>query len=165
MYVILIKGQLGRCTHFIDPSLGEEQIAALQDKLNAEDAEVERLKGIAEDKVPETMNLGVENIWLQKLEGDSQVFTKDEGNLVYGVTVLRNIYWPGWVTIGYVMKYFIQKSGYCNFYLGNGLKAIQPSWNEYTNPDIEVEGNDCKEEDEPNPKEEPKAVEENPKEG
>ena len=49
----------------------------LQEKLNAEDAEVERLKGIAEDKVPETMNLGVENIWLQKLEGDSQIFTKD----------------------------------------------------------------------------------------
>ena len=67
------------------------------------------MKGIADDKVPEAQVplLGSENIWIQKTEGDTQVFTKDEASLVYGVSVLRNIYWPGWVTIGYVISEFI----------------------------------------------------------
>lgn len=63
---------------------------------------MDRLRGITEDKVPEEAGLGVENTWTLKVVGDSQVFTKDDASLVYAVTVLRNIYWPGWTTIGYV---------------------------------------------------------------
>ena len=37
-----------------------------------------------------------------------------------------------------------QKNGYCNFYLGNGLKSTQASWNEYANPDLQPEANDTK---------------------
>lgn len=37
-----------------------------------------------------------------KVFGNPQIFTKDDANLVYGVVGLRNIFWPGWTTIGYV---------------------------------------------------------------
>lgn len=94
--------KLARCSHFIDPSLSEDDMMALTDKLNNEDAEVERLRPITEDKPPENSPLAVDNIWTLKVVGDSQVFVKEESNLVYGVVVLRNVYWPGWVTVGYV---------------------------------------------------------------
>lgn len=46
--------------------------------------------------------MGVENIWQLRQCGDSQVFNQGEGSVGYGVVVIKNIFWPGWVTIGYV---------------------------------------------------------------
>jgi hypothetical protein len=60
------------------------------------------LRGITEDKLPEGSSFGVENIWQLRVIGDTQVFQKDEASSVYGVAVLKNLYWPGWVTVGYV---------------------------------------------------------------
>jgi hypothetical protein len=60
------------------------------------------LTAISEDKVAEELGLGVESPWVVKVVGDSQVFTKEDANLVYAVIALRNIFWPGWLTIGYV---------------------------------------------------------------
>ena len=73
--------------------------------LTTNDPEVERLRGITEDKVPESMNMGMESPWTIRFEGNPQVFAKDDVNNVYGVAVLRNIFWPGWTTIGYVLCY------------------------------------------------------------
>ena len=49
--------------------------------------------------------MGVENVWQLRQCGDGQVFQQGEANCVYGVVSLRNIYWPGWVTVGYVVVY------------------------------------------------------------
>jgi hypothetical protein len=63
---------------------------------------VERLRSITEDKLPEGNQYSLENIWQIKNVGVSQVFQKDEASNVYGAVVLKNLYWPGWVTVGYV---------------------------------------------------------------
>jgi hypothetical protein len=44
--------QLGRCTHYIDPATPEDQIEALTAELAEKDPEIERLRGITEDKLP-----------------------------------------------------------------------------------------------------------------
>ena len=74
-------------------------------ELAEKDPEVERLRGVTEDKLPEGSPLGVENVWQLRQCGDGQVFQQGEANCVYGVVSLRNIYWPGWVTVGYVVVY------------------------------------------------------------
>jgi hypothetical protein len=53
--------------------------------------------------LPEGSPLGVENVWQIRLVGDTQVFQKDEGVSVYGAVTLRNLYWPGWVTVANVI--------------------------------------------------------------
>lgn len=63
---------------------------------------MERLRSITEDKLPEGNQYGLENIWQIRNVGVSQVFQKDEASNVYGAVVLKNLYWPGWVTLGYV---------------------------------------------------------------
>lgn len=78
-------------------------------ELAEKDPEIERLRSITEDKLPEGSPLGVENIWQVKVAGDNQVFQKDEAPHVYGVVVLKNIYWPGWTTIGYVPHLIFRK--------------------------------------------------------
>jgi hypothetical protein len=40
-----------------------------------------------------------------KSMGNNQVFPKDEAQNVYAVAVLKNVLWPGWVTIGYVLLF------------------------------------------------------------
>ena len=69
--------QLGRCTHYIDPALPEDQIEAATAELAEKDPEVERLRAITEDKLPEGSPLGVENVWQLRVVGDTQVFQKD----------------------------------------------------------------------------------------
>ena len=114
--------QLGRCSHFVDPSISEDQIEALTAQLAEKDPECERLRSITEDKLPEalTASLGIENIWTLKTEGDIQIFSKEESQLVYGVTVLKNIYWPGWVVVGYVALPLFRKEGTAIFILEEG---------------------------------------------
>jgi hypothetical protein len=41
--------------------------------------------------------------------GNTQVFQKDEAPNVYGTVVLKNLYWPGWITIGYVPYFLFRK--------------------------------------------------------
>lgn len=42
-------------------------------------------------------------MWQIKLVGDTQVFQKDEGSSVYGAVTIKNLYWPGWVTVANVV--------------------------------------------------------------
>ena len=56
--------------------------------------------------------------------------------------------------------YLIQKGGFCNYYTGYGHKWTQPAWSEYENANLGVEAEDAEECPEPNPREEPKPVEE-----
>lgn len=55
------------------------------------------------------MNMGMESPWTIRFDGNPQVFAKDDVNNVYGVAVLRNIFWPGWTTIGYVLSNLYRK--------------------------------------------------------
>lgn len=43
---------LGRSTHWVDPTLTEEQKEAVQNELNEKDPVIERLKGISDEKLP-----------------------------------------------------------------------------------------------------------------
>ena len=72
-------------------------------ELTEKDPEIERLRSITEDKLPEGNPLGLENVWQVRIAGDSQVFQKEEAANVYAVAVFKNVLWPGWVTIGYVL--------------------------------------------------------------
>lgn len=58
--------QLGRCSHYVDSSLPEEEIEAKMGELAELDPEVERLRAISEDKVPEGLELG-ESPWVVRL--------------------------------------------------------------------------------------------------
>lgn len=65
--------KLGRCTHWVDPSLSAEEKEAVMTKLGEEDAEMDRLKPIAEDKGPYPTEGGddAENLnWIVKEAGD-----------------------------------------------------------------------------------------------
>ena len=67
--------------------------------------------------------MGLENIWQVRVTGDSQVFQKDEANSVYGVTVLKNVLWPGWVTVGYVLIYLFRKEASAVYMLVMGTSG------------------------------------------
>ena len=57
----------GRCSHYIDPKLPEEQKEALTAELAEKDPIIERLKGIAEDKPYEA--LGFTANWTASIAG------------------------------------------------------------------------------------------------
>ncbi len=51
----------------------------------------------------------MECIWQARVLGDNQIFQKEEAANVYGIVVLKNLFWPGWVTLGYVLILLIRK--------------------------------------------------------
>ena len=59
----------GRCSHFIDPTLSEEQKEALTAELAEKDPVVERLRGVADDKPSES--LGFTSNWMNAICGES----------------------------------------------------------------------------------------------
>lgn len=81
---------------------------------------VERLKGIADDKPYEP--LGYTTNWTVSISGEtvpvSQIGKQEGQTFVYGVTVLRNLVWPGAATIGY-------RGGWTNIYIGYGHRISQ----------------------------------------
>jgi len=114
-----ILGQ-GRCSHYIDPALSEEQKETLTAELAEKDPVIERLKGISEDKPCES--LGFTANWSVVVAGESipvsQIGKLEGTTLLYGVTCLRNLVWPGAVTVGY-------KGGWTNLYVGYGHRLSQ----------------------------------------
>ena len=59
--------------------------------------------------------------------GDNQVFQKDETSSVYAVVVLKNVFWPGWITIGYVFIYSFRKEDFVTItqvMVISGLKVL-----------------------------------------
>jgi radial spoke head protein 4/6 len=59
----------GRCSHYIDPKLTEEQKEAATAELAEKDPIIERLKGIAEDKPYEV--LGFAANWANSIAGET----------------------------------------------------------------------------------------------
>lgn len=112
--------QQGRCSHFIDPKLSEEQKEALTAELAEKDPLLERLKGVAEDKPYEA--LGFTTNWSASISGETvpvnQIGKQEGTSVVYGVAVLRNLVWPGAVTVGY-------RGGWTNIYIGYGHRISQ----------------------------------------
>jgi hypothetical protein len=110
----------GRCSYFVDPRLSEEQREALNAELAEKDPIVDRFKGIGEDKPYEA--LGFTANWSSAISGEtvpvSQVGKLEGTTLVYGVAVLRNLVWPGAVTVGY-------RGGWTNIYIGYGHRLSQ----------------------------------------
>ena len=58
----------------------------------------------------------------------------------------------------------MQKGGFCSCYVGYGHKWTQNNWSTYENGNLGEEAEETEEFPEPNPKEEPKVVEEVAKE-
>ena len=111
---------LGRCAHYIDPSLSEEQKETATAELAEKDPVIERLKGIAEDKPYEAF--GFTANWSSAIAGEtvpvSQIGKQEGTTLIYGVACLKNLVWPGAVTIGY-------RGGWTNIYIGYGHRLSQ----------------------------------------
>lgn len=136
--------QQGRCSYYVDPALSEEQRAAVDAENNEKDPLVDRFKPIAEDKPLE--KLGYTTNWSIQLMGETQTIGAFERQLqtVYGVACLKNLTWPGAVTVGY-------SGGWVNIYVGYGQKVVQSSFVPIQPKDIAVEGEDRTEYREPNP--------------
>jgi hypothetical protein len=111
----------GRCSYYVDPRLTEEQKEALNAELAEKDPLVDRLKGVSEDKAYEA--LGFTANWSAGISGETvpvnQVGKLEGSSLVYGVAVLRNLVWPGAVTVGF-------RGGWANIYVGYGHRISQP---------------------------------------
>jgi len=118
------------------------------------DPEIERLKGINEDRPLE--QLGFESNWLVKVIGDTQVFNligKEEGgSTCYGTVTIKNLTWPGSICVA-------QTAGWANIYVGYGLKLIQSPFIPLQPNDIEIDQDDNDEYPEPNPKNPPEVIE------
>lgn len=82
-------------THFIDPSLSEEDRQTQFDALNEHDPEAERLKAITDDKPLEghEVNYQVTNFGSSQSYG--QVGALEGNNLAYQTTLIKSLVWPG----------------------------------------------------------------------
>lgn len=74
--------------------------------------------------------------WQVREYGDSQQFNligKEEGSVgVYGTVAIRNLTWPGAMLVA-------NSKGWCNIYVGYGLKINQNPFNPVQPDDILVE--------------------------
>lgn len=66
--------------------------------------------------------MGFTTNWSASISGETvpvnQIGKQEGTSLVYGVAVLRNLVWPGAVTIGY-------RGGWANIYIGYGHRISQ----------------------------------------
>lgn len=92
----------------------------------------------------------MEGCWIAKQVGNLQVFSgKEEGTTnCYGHVVLKNPHWPGWLTVA-------NGKGFGSIYIGYGYKLTQDCFYPLSPQDIEFEGKETDEYDEPNPRNPP----------
>lgn len=142
----------GRTTHYVDPSLGEEERETLLAELEEKEAIVERLRSITEDKPYEYNGYSAPNNWTAKLCGEtipvSQVGRLEGQSLIYGTALLTNLSWPGSATVAY-------QGGWVNIYIGYGHRATQELSIIKQLADLELEGEDKNGFPEPNPSKPP----------
>jgi hypothetical protein len=143
----------GRATH-AEPEIppGEEvDVEELKAKMEENDKSVDRLRSIADDDPLQ----GEDKSWSVTVVGDNQVYAAkppQEGNVVYAVTLVRNLRWPG--------NYTVFKAGrWVNFYLGFGVKKTDPSFVPVAPPDALADPDDPVEQPEPTPLNAPELVE------
>ena len=94
--------------------------------------------------------------WTNAIAGESvpvnQIGKQEGTTLVYGVTCLRNLVWPGAVTVGY-------RGGWTNIYVGYGHRLSQQNNTITELKEVQVEAQDPIEKSEPNPSKAPVPVE------
>lgn len=143
----------GRATHAEpEPVAGEEaDIEELRARQEEADKTLDRLRSIAEDDPL----VGEEKSWAVNIIGDNQVYAAkppQDGSVMYAATVIRNLRWPGSVTV--------YKNGkWVNFYLGYGIKKTDPVFVPIAPPDVLVDPEDPSEQPEPTPLEAPEELE------
>jgi hypothetical protein len=149
----------GRANH-ADPEVpaGEEvDIEELKAKQEENDKSVDRLRSIAEDDPLQ----GEEKSWTVSVVGDNQVYAAkapQEGSVLYAVTLLKNLRWPGNVTV-------FKAGRWVNFYLGFGVKKTDPTFVPIAPPDVLADPEDPAEQPEPTPLVAPEMVESDSEEG
>lgn len=87
----------------------DEAVAALEEK----DPFIERLKGIAEDK---KVFKNIEGSWTNKLVGNLQQYSAEEGTMSYACCEIRSLRWKGAITV-------TQNGKWANLYVGYGIKT------------------------------------------
>jgi len=139
VHPVILKA--GRCTH-LAPNVGEDEVAAAMDELEAKDPTVERFRDLGEH-VPFP---GEQPAWLSKVVGDTQQYTEGaEGETVsYAVNVIKSLRWPGAVTVSKLGKH-------TSVYVGFGLKKGDPSYNPIEPPEVCADPDEEEEKPEPNP--------------
>ena len=125
------------------------------------DPQVDRLKGINEDegyKVKEGEGDNVNEIdlkyWKVKVVGDQIIHNRSNGDpLTHAVVLVRNLRWPGTLTVW-------KEEKFANIYVGYGIKAIGENYFPTQLAKIDKDPADLEEQKEPNPEKEPPKIEE-----
>ena len=149
----------GRATH-AEPEVppGEEvDVEELKAKQEENDKSVDRLRSVAEDDPLQ----GEEKSWSLTVVGDNQVYAAkppQEGSAMYAVTLIKNLRWPGNLTV-------FKGGRWVNFYLGFGVKKTDPSFVPIAPPDVLGDPDDPVEQPEPTPLVAPEMVESESEEG
>ena len=143
-YPYILKA--GRATH-ADPEIppGEEvDIEELKARQEENDKSVDRLRSITEDDPLQ----GEEKSWTVTTIGDTQVYAAkapQEGTVSYSVILVKNLRWPGNVTV-------FKGGRWVNFYLGYGIKKTDPTF-------IPISPSDVNGDPEPTPLQAPEELE------
>lgn len=108
---------------------------------------------MTEDKPYEA--LGFAANWTVSIAGETvavnQIGKQEGTTLIYGVSCLRNLVWPGAVTVGY-------RGGWTNIYVGYGHR-LSLQYNAIREiKEVQVEAEDKNEKPEPNPSKPPVVV-------
>lgn len=115
--IILTNGSPGRCSHYIPPTVKEDEKEEFVAKQTEADPGAERFRALTED----TPVTGLETSWLVRVCGDTQQYRVGEGTKVYATVVVKSLRWPG--------SFTVSKSGkFCSIYVGDGLKCGGPSY-------------------------------------
>ena len=120
------------------------------------ETQVERLKGINEDegyKVKEGEGENVNEIdlkyWKIKVVGDQIMHNRPNGDpLTHAVILLKNLRWPGTLTVW-------KEEKFANIYIGYGIKAIGENYYPTQLMKVDKDPTDLEEQKEPFPEKEP----------
>ncbi|EGR31624.1 radial spoke head protein, putative [Ichthyophthirius multifiliis] len=110
----------GKLKHTIPNDIEDEDPEIVQKRIEAKDPFEPLLKSLDLDKSPE----GYDQSWTIRVYGDSTnygLFQRQEGYQNYGYIAIKNLYWPGSVTIYHNKKYQ-------NIYVGYGFKQSSETY-------------------------------------
>lgn len=130
--IILTNGSPGRCSHFVPPTLKEEEKEEYTAKMGELDAGAERFRGIGEDEpvYKEGGEDGKNLSWLLRVAGDTQAYRAGEGTKTYSTVTIKSLRWPGAVTV-------CKGGKFCSIYVGEGVKYGGPSYFPMEPPEVQ----------------------------
>jgi len=151
----------GRVRHYIPPTVKEEDKEEYENQLAENDPYLDRLLPITEDKLSEKFTQEFEKfqffanfrsgeedkpLWRVRVCGESQIYSteKDDGQTSYAVVTLKNILWPGAVTVA-------SATNYVNIYVGYGHKLTTLTVDPFQPGDTKNDPEDVEEFPEPYP--------------